>query len=94
MNKNIRRLLGGMSTASLVIAGSIPLMSQTGGGSTGGKQPQAAKDAPKSTMQDTKGKGECRTDGKPGMAQPNVKDTKGKGGCGSTKTPETKAKSK
>jgi hypothetical protein len=69
-------------------------MSQTGGGTTKGQKPQAAKDAPKSTMKDTKGNGGCHAGGKPGMAQPNVKDTKGKGGCGATKAPETKAKSK
>lgn len=98
MDKRIRKLLGGISTASLVMAGSIPLMSQTGGGSTGGgvgaKQAQAVKDARNSTVKDTKGKGECRTDGKSGVAKPNVQDTKGKGGCGSTKTTQTKAKSK
>ena len=35
MNRKIRQALGGMSTASLILAGSLPLMGQTGGGTSG-----------------------------------------------------------
>jgi hypothetical protein len=74
MEKKVRKLLSGMSTASLIFSGSIPFMAQTTTKETqkkNTKQTVAVKQVPKSTIKDVKGKndckgkGECRTDGKP-----------------------------
>jgi hypothetical protein len=91
MDKKIRRMLGGMSTASLVLAGSIPLMAQTG---STDKSPKAVKEMSKGDLKDTKGKGGCGATRTADVKNKKpVKDTAGKGDCGKGKTGAPQRKS-
>jgi hypothetical protein len=92
MDKKSRRILGGMSSASLVLAGSIPLMAQTG---STDKSQKSVKEMSKGDLKDTKGKGGCGATRTSDVKNKKpVKDTAGKGDCGKGKTgaPAQKAK--
>jgi hypothetical protein len=92
MDKTIRRMLGGMSTASLILAGSIPLMAQTGSTDKSSKSDKAMS---KTDLKDTKGHNDCQVKAKTATkTKPKVKDTAGYGGSckGSNSAPAQKAK--
>jgi hypothetical protein len=68
MSKAARRVLGALNTASLIMAGSLPLMANadktgTAAGSKGKTSQKVAKDA-KPKILDKKGSKSCGADGK------------------------------
>jgi hypothetical protein len=91
MDKKIRRMLGGMSAASLILTGSIPLMAQT---SSTDKSSKSDKAMTKTDLKDTKGKSDCRNSKTAVKTKPKVKDTAGYGGSckGSKSAPVPQAK--